>query len=193
MEFIYEIENAIPKEMCEELIQRFLNDDRKEPAGASGTINPSIRKSTNLWIPPNIDWIEISEKLFKTIVKNLKNYGRHLVKCNLITSKTGTNLFEGNFGVEPLFINQSKEGEYYHWHIDDGLKSNIIRRRSFSCIIYLNTLEEDQGGCTEFMCGKKVRPERGKMLIFPSSWTYEHRGAEVKNGGVKYICGTWVS
>jgi hypothetical protein len=64
--------------------------------------------------------------------------------------------------------------------------------RLFSCLIYLNTLEDNQGGCTEFMCGKKVRPEQGKLLIFPSTWTYVHRGAEVKNGGVKYTLGTWV-
>ena len=194
MEFIYEIKNALPKEECEELIQRFLKDDKREPGTVGGgKVDHEVRKSTNLWISPEDKvWGDTARKMFDIFVKNLDNYGHHLVDNNYITYGDGSRLFGRELRFESPFINESKEGEYYHWHIDDFSKEAKKDRRLFSCLIYLNTLEEDQGGCTEFMCGKKVRPEQGKMLIFPATWTYVHRGAEVKNGGVKYTCGTWV-
>ena len=201
MEFIYEIPNVLSKETCENLIERFLKDDKREPSSIiGGKIDPRVRKSTNLWIDPdNESWKGVTYDILKLFMHGLDRYGHYLVDNNYITHKDGSILFGKELHFEPPFITESKEGEFYEWHIDDKVKNidddnNVdVGRRLFSCLIYLTTLEEDQGGCTEFMCGKKVRPEQGKLLIFPATWTYVHRGAEVKNGGVKYTCGTWVS
>jgi predicted 2-oxoglutarate/Fe(II)-dependent dioxygenase YbiX len=194
MEFIYEIPNVLSKETCEELIERFLKDDKKHPSTVSGgQADHEVRKSTNLWIgPDNETWRDTAKDMFKIFIDGLDKYGHHLVDNNYITFAEGGRLFGKELRFESPFINQSLEGDYYHWHTDDFTKQVDKQRRSFSCLIYLSTLEEDQGGCTEFMIGKKVRPEQGKMLIFPSTWTYVHRAAEVKNGGVKYTLGTWV-
>ena len=43
-------------------------------------------------------------------------------------------------------------------------------------------MDEDAGGCTEFSNGRSVRPEKGKVLIFPATPQYVHRGAIVKKG-----------
>ena len=194
MEFIYEIKNALPKEVCEELIQGFLKDDRRELGSVNGEVDLSKRKSTNLWLFFNDTfWGDISTKMIDVFVKGFSEYGEYLVNSECISYSSMSYFFEQELVFENPFINQTKEGEFYHWHLDDGSKNcNFQKRRLFTCLVYLNTLEEDQGGCTEFRCGKKIRPEQGKMLIFPSTWTYEHRGTEVKNGGVKYTCGTWV-
>ena len=37
----------------------------------------------------------------------------------------------------------------------------------------------------------QIRPEAGKLLLFPPFWTHEHRGAVLEKG-VKYIATTWV-
>jgi hypothetical protein len=194
MEFIYEIPNVLSKETCEELIERFLKDDKKHPSTVSGgQTDHDVRKSTNLWIGPDEErWRDTAKEMFEIFVSGLDKYGHHLVDNNYITFSTGSRLFGKELRFESPFINQSLEGDYYHWHTDDFTKQHDKPSRLFSCLIYLNTLEDNQGGCTEFMCGKKVRPEQGKLLIFPSTWTYVHRGAEVKNGGVKYTLGTWV-
>ena len=45
-----------------------------------------------------------------------------------------------------------------------------------------------QGGETEFQYQSvKVKPVQGRVVIFPTLWTYLHRGARVLNGP-KYIC-----
>lgn len=191
MEFVYEIENAAPKNLCEDIIECFLKDDKKKPSTIQNSvIDSNIRKSTNLWITYDDDiWRDKIEKLFKIFLDGLVQYSEHLYNSKLITNDMKKFLFGERISMENFFVNRSEEGEYYHWHTDHA--PNVCRY--FSCLLYLNTLEKDKGGCTEFMCGKKIRPEQGKLLIFPSTWTHEHRGAEVKNGGVKYICGNWMS
>lgn len=61
--------------------------------------------------------------------------------------------------------------------------------RYFTFIWYLNDIHED--GYTEFIDGTKIQPETGKMIIFPSTWTYTHRGYPPKSE-VKYICTGWI-
>jgi hypothetical protein len=47
MEFIYEIENALSPEMCDKMIKKFQQDDRKGPSLTYGGLNTDTRKSTN--------------------------------------------------------------------------------------------------------------------------------------------------
>lgn len=189
MEFIYEIENVLPKDVCEQIIERFKNDNRRGPAklgGGEGRIDYDVRKSTTLGISCLESWNDIDKVLFNAFSKALSEYRLYLEKYTL------PKIIEGIYCSvedEGYSINEMKSGEFYDWHIDDMVKNG--KRRAFSCVLYLSTLEEDQGGCTEFWCGKKCRPKQGKILIFPSGWTYIHRSAPVKNSGVKYTCVTW--
>lgn len=188
MEFIYEIDNILPKNVCEQIIKRFKNDNKKEPSkiGPEGRVDHDVRKSTTLNISEHKSWSDIDKILFDAITKAFSEYREYIKKYTL--PHISDNLFE-NIVDEGYTINEMKVGEFYEWHVDDMVKSQ--QRRALSCVMYLNTLEEDQGGCTEFWCGKKVRPQQGKILLFPSSWSYIHRSAPVKNSGVKYTCVTW--
>ena len=70
-----------------------------------------------------------------------------------------------------VVIQRSIVGQQYNWHSDfvhpklDGLGGGV---RILTCILYLNDMEDDAGGCTEFTCGRIVKPKKGKVLIFPS-------------------------
>ena len=80
-------------------------------------------------------------------------------------------------------------GEFYHWHIDGG--SHEFSQRQLVVIWYLNDVP-GPGGETEFLYqGVSIRPQRGKMVLFPPFWTHEHRSATLHEG-VKYIATTWV-
>ena len=37
----------------------------------------------------------------------------------------------------------------------------------------------------------KVKPEKGKLILFPPFWTHEHRGVKLQKG-IKYIATTWI-
>ncbi|MGB5835297.1 MAG: 2OG-Fe(II) oxygenase, partial [Thiohalocapsa sp.] len=80
-------------------------------------------------------------------------------------------------------------GQFYHWHVDGG--SHELSQRQLVAIWYLNDVP-GPGGETQFLYQNLcVRPERGKLVLFPPFWTHEHRAARLE-AGVKYIATTWI-
>ena len=77
---------------------------------------------------------------------------------------------------------------YYHWHHDWCMHKGWTR--TFTYIWYLNTIEENEGGWTEFIDGTKIQPECGTIIFFPATWTYVHRGYTTKVP--KYIVNGWI-
>ena len=60
--------------------------------------------------------------------------------------------------------------------------------RVITFLWYLNTVEE--GGETELLGSVNIKPERGKLLLFPASWTFPHRG-KMPISHDKYIVTGW--
>jgi hypothetical protein len=72
-------------------------------------------------------------------------------------------------------------------HVDVG--DSISARRFLVFFLYLNDVAE--GGETEFPdLDLTISPECGKLLVFPSIWTYLHRG-NVPISNDKYILGSY--
>ena len=72
-------------------------------------------------------------------------------------------------------------------HVDAG--DSISARRFLVFFLYLNDVAE--GGETEFPdLDLTISPECGKLLVFPSIWTYLHRG-NVPISNDKYILGSY--
>ena len=62
--------------------------------------------------------------------------------------------------------------------------------RVFAWMTYLNDVED--GGETYFKhFNLRVKPSKGKTLIWPAEWTHAHRG-EILNKGNKYIITGWM-
>ena len=78
-------------------------------------------------------------------------------------------------------IQRTSKGDFFHWH------SDYNKDRVLAIIIYLNDIDEKNGGSTEFNSGRKVQPETGKVLIFTASHLHLHRGNTILNGHSKYI------
>lgn len=184
MSYVYEVKNVLPADYCKHLIDKFEKNDYKR-RGICGsdenTIKRNIKMSTDLDIfsdpsfESEVDYISkvinphISD-FFRKFDKNIKNY--HTTTASSI-----------NKPYSPwIQIQRTEKGEYFEWHSD--YSTEVDRRLAF--ILYLNTLDENDGGETEFMDGKIVRPEVSKLIIFPSTWTNYHRGKEVL-GKTKYI------
>ena len=97
--------------------------------------------------------------------------------------------FSGPFKDIGYAVQRTNVGEYFHWHIDSG--SHQFSDRQLVAIWYLNNVE-GPGGETEFLNQNvKIKPETGKLILFPPFWTHEHRGVTLQNG-VKYIATTWI-
>lgn len=79
-------------------------------------------------------------------------------------------------------------GGFHGWHCDN-LPS--FPRRILVWMIYLNDVEE--GGETEFLYhSKRIKAEKGKIIIFPADFMHTHRGnPPISNS--KYILTGWFS
>jgi hypothetical protein len=88
-----------------------------------------------------------------------------------------------NFFIKKYIKNDGK----FEYHHDFVVENNSVRIITY--LFYLNDVEE--GGETEFLGTYKVKPEKGKMIIFPCSWTFPHSG-KMPISNDKYIISGWL-
>lgn len=89
---------------------------------------------------------------------------------------------------------KTSPGEAYHiWHHENGgQKAHWFRVLVY--MIYLNTLEDDAGGETEFLYQKlRIKPEENTLIIWPAAFTHTHRGNTVLGKKDKYVITGWFS
>lgn len=195
--YILEIPNFAPKELCNEIVQRFKGDTRKKHVPVfykvSGKKHMAGKFSEEITMINHKEYEDlfnpIEELLFRVYDKYLEHLDinfKHLNKNDYahpymreVNSEKGVAIKGG------LVLHEIVKGQFYSWHHDHEWKScdGFIQ-----VIIYLNTLEEHEGGHTEFINGRKVRPEIGKVLVYPNSWVFPHKGNEILGNNPKYIC-----
>ncbi len=179
--FIFEKTGALPDALCDDVVRRFeAAPDEHYPGrvGQTGYEDFSIKRSTDLYISGKPQWRDVDSGLFGSLSSALAEFRRAFP------------YFRGRFKDLGYGIQRTRTGEFYHWHVDGG--SHDFSARQLVAIWYLNDVEDGGGGDTEFFVQRvRVRPQRGKLLLFPPFWTHEHRGARLQKG-VKYIATTWV-
>ena len=192
-DFILELPNFVPEAFCKHLIKKFESDDRKKDGmvviGSEERVIPELKNSEEIFISDLEDWEKENQDLRYFLSKAVIYYNNRL-----------KNIFKYNQPIQPfdMFINnpmggtgysiqKQKRGSKYAWHFDGELESNDRPDAPYLfMIMYLNTLEPHEGGQTEFSNGRKIRPECGKIMMCPASWTFPHCGNEVKADN-KYI------
>tara|TARA_B100000949_G_C14285861_1_gene454174 strand:- start:2006 stop:2599 length:594 start_codon:yes stop_codon:yes gene_type:complete len=178
--FIFEFNDSLSKDKCDEIIKRFENSSDQHYQGRIGQNlkeDTSIKKSTDMVISGKDEWKDIDELLFTSLAKALSRVKKQF------------EFFNGPFKDVGYAVQRTKSGEYYHWHVDSG--SHQFSDRQLVAIWYLNDIE-GPGGETEFLNqAVKIKPETGKLILFPPFWTHEHRGVKLQKG-VKYIATTWI-
>ena len=100
-------------------------------------------------------------------------------------------LKQGNVRSTFMKAQRTDSGGGYHvWHGEQGNGAHANRVLTF--ILYLNTLEPESAGETEFLyIQRRVRPVENTMVIWPASFTHAHRGNTVFNNNSKYIITGW--
>lgn len=180
-ELVWEISNVFTKEFCQNIIDKFDQDNRKYAGVTLGGKHSDIKQTTDLHLSKFLDWkiydTHIKEKISESITKY---YGEFYEKYRIGYSE----IYDEGYLIQKT----TPESIGYKWHHDFYIKPNADYR-FLTVIMYLNTIENE--GETEFIFGRKIKPEAGKILIFPATWTYLHRGNPPKNTN-KYIITTFI-
>ena len=178
--FIFEKQHALSPETCQLAIERFEQRSEEQYEGRIGQDvgkDRSVKKTTDLVVSGKPHWKNIDRALFRSLGQAILEF------------RETYPYFKGPFKDMGYGIQRYNAGEHYHWHIDGG--SHDFSQRQLVALWYLNDVP-GPGGETEFLFqGIKVKPEQGKLVLFPPFWTHEHRAVTLQKG-VKYIATTWV-
>lgn len=216
-DLIVEIDDVLPKELCEIIIKKFEADSDNAYAGITGTSymnqdDPDRSKiSTDLLIPANDAngiWGDVDKLIYESFTHHVTWY------CGFLKKSFNAPIVLGKASDSGYQVQRTDPGGFYSWHADDfhqtilssieydkkdehGLCPASHNRRVFTYIFYLNGPPDFEGGLTEFRVGpeekpKQVVPETGKLLLFPANMFYVHQGAPVTKGQ-KYLATGWVS
>jgi hypothetical protein len=185
-DFIGVFDNYIRPEACEDLIKFFKNQkamgkvfDRRRTEGASLSEKKDLALGLNAH---NVhDWVGNHQDFFVNVDRALQEYDQETG----ISTACDTALNYTSFKIQ-----RTLPGEGYHvWHIEHSTRDDqIARLLVFS--VYLNDVEE--GGETEFLHQKqRVKPVKGRIVIWPAGFPYLHRGNPPLSGE-KYILTSWM-
>ena len=79
---------------------------------------------------------------------------------------------------------------YHVWHAEQNNGQSANRGLVYS--LYLNTLEDNCAGETEFLYQQlRIPPKENCMVIWPAGFTHAHRGNVVHGNKSKYIITGW--
>jgi hypothetical protein len=166
--FIEEYPRAVSEDLCAKIVARFEQDPARKPSRVIVQGKPSdheFRSGTQLAINRQVpEW----EELFMAVVQPLRaTMEQYMAKHRGLSELVE---FEGLDCTVPM-IERVDPGQGFDWHYD---ATRSVTDRVAAGLLYLKTVSE--GGETEFVDGRKVKPEAGKIVLFPPYWTHFHRG-----------------
>jgi hypothetical protein len=184
--FIFVKDNVLDKNTCEKIIQLFESDNEKSRGKiGDGFIDINYKKTFDLPVSHSDKWKELDEIVFSYLSPQLSEY---LIKLYedappSISLFYSSHIFDNGYQIQKY----EKNSGFYKWHSD--IKTYDNQTRFITFLFYLNDVIE--GGETLFINGK-VNPKAGRLLLFPSTWTYMHKGSMPISDN-KYILTGWFS
>ena len=187
-DFIGVYDNYITEEECNKAIKIYEDENRfNHTLNRLRGENISILKKQDQQFFASPNNIDVWWEAVKPMMVNFDIAWNHYLKHT-----GGDDAYDGGpIHFTTLKIQKTLPTEGYHvWHIEHG-KGLDYGSRAFVFSIYLNDVEE--GGETEFLhFSKRVKPKKGRIVIWPSAFPYLHRGNSPLSGE-KYILTSWMT
>jgi len=218
-DFIEVFDNALSREQCAALIERFERSGRLQPGAVGGGVFPELKHSSDLMVSAHSDWqdaeVALNQAMFAGLLAYLRRYPytliaplmlqmqdpltgkqRRLSADDLIAMPDEQLAGIAEFVFRPGAINLQRyragEGGYPYWHCElypRDAQAEYLHR-TLLWTIYLNDGFDE--GETEFLYqSRKVQPKTGSLLIAPAAFTHTHRGNRPQRGD-KYIATSWI-
>jgi len=190
MDFIYINRDSLSTQLCEELITAFENSEEYQYKGVvhSG-LRLDIKDTIDLKLPLFIEdcpkrknLYQLNAQLYEILYAELKKYMNEFLKS--CVSIQHTKFHDTGFQMQKYIKGTGK----FTYHDDFCISDTNNSKRILTYLWYINTVEE--GGETVFGDNIQIKPEAGKLVIFPCCWTYPHKGC-IPISADKYIITGW--
>jgi len=174
--FIKTYDNVLTKENCQHLIDKF--EDSK--IQWQKTELEDHRSFTEININLHEDWQEYVKILYTSLNSFIEKYAKEFNITNNWPEKYGWEQIR----FKKYEVNNKDE---FKEHVD--VMDYASAKRFLVFFLYLN---DNEGGLTSFSeYDINVKPEQGKLLMFPPLWTHKHT-AHKPLKEPKYIIGSYL-
>ncbi|NMP30404.1 2OG-Fe(II) oxygenase [Thalassotalea sp. M1531] len=220
--FIVEFKQAINKDFCQYLIDKFEQDKRATQGRIGSGVDTTKKNSLDLHISQLSEWQEDVEKvnqiLLQALTQYIKAYPHLLVgalapqfadkssgELRSLTAQDVTTLLEPQLAniIQSIFsfdaINLQKyqqgEGNFGHWHSEHYPHPSDPEQKSLHrVLLWLIYLNDvEEGGQTEFLYQQaSIQPTTGSIVLSPCGFTHTHRGTTPISND-KYVLASWIS
>ena len=185
--FIGVYDGYITKEECNKAINLFEAQDKlNQTLNRHGSERVPLKKKQDQQYFLTGENIKVWHTKLKSMLVNFEMAFKHYEEQTGITDAFGLD----HLDFTTLKIQKTLPTEGYHvWHVEHGAGFDSQCRAAVYSV-YLNDVEE--GGETEFLhFSKRVKPKAGRIVIWPASFPYLHRGNPPLSGE-KYILTSWL-
>lgn len=170
--------------ICDDLIKLHIQNKDKID-GTMGTdykLDYKLKKSTETFYTSD-DFIK--NKSCIKYIEELQNIVNKYTDRYIYSAKTSKWTITQNIKIQ----HYNKNEGYFKWHTErDGAQEGYASRH-LVFMTYLNDVND--GGETEFYYQNvKIKPQKGKTVIWPADWTHTHRGITSPTQE-KYIITGW--
>lgn len=218
-DFIEVYPNALEPAYCDQLIKRFNASNASHPGRIGGGVFPDLKNSRDITLQGKSDWLDVEQQLnvalFGCLLRYIRKYGFGLIaplmlqfqppgestarRITLEDMQTlpdeqlatliGTCFRPGSINLQHY---RAGEGGYPYWHCELYPKDPSCEplHRHLLWTVYLND-DFDQGETEFYYQARKIKPEKGALLIAPTAFTHTHRGNRPLNAD-KYIATSWI-
>lgn len=181
-DFIGIYEGAISREDCDRLIgeiDRFLDSAPRQNVTAGAAQTPFLEFTRlDYSLNATVHLPEAAGIVDAALGRCIVQYGTKYFVTRQIKAST----------KEVKLQKTPPRGGYHFWHCENFTKDTATRVLAW--MIYLNDIPPGEGE-TEFIWQKRrIQPEAGKCLIWPTAFTHTHRGNPVYSRS-KYIATGW--
>jgi hypothetical protein len=188
-DFIGVYDGYIPDEACDQVIELFNKYQKFNKVfsrfSSEGSTQDSKDDKQLFCIPEVLTDEEFNINKLKSLMVNFDMALRHYYIETNIKKYTAEDIITEYVKIQKTIPTQG----YHIWHVEHGATRSMVKR-VLAYTIYLNTVEE--GGETEFLYqSQRVKPVKGRIVIWPAGFPYVHRGNPPLNGE-KYIATSWI-
>lgn len=188
-DFIATYTDVFPEKYCEHLISEF---ERLVTGGAG--INRQNGEGADRHQKDDMQ-LGLNIKVHNTLQFNNKDtvdvFFDGLQQCYEAYTNNYSVLKNGKIRASTMKMQRTSPGGGYHiWHGEQG--NNAQANRVLVYMLYLNTLEPNEAGETEFLYQRtRLQPQKNTMVVWPAAFTHAHRGNVVHGTNCKYIVTGW--
>ena len=182
-EYIKVYDNVIDEVSCNALIEKF-EDSHEIFETVHMEDGNEVISFEQIDLHKHEAWASVQQGMLEVFQDYIMHYK---IDCKILPKQ-----WPETYGYEAIRMKRYLNNGYDRFDTHVDVRDYASARRFLAFFIYLNDVEE--GGETDFVglyrVGTRmpyyIRPQRGRLLMFPPTWTYPHAGLKPVSG-MKYF------